>query len=127
MKRARLVLGLIAGVVLIVSSGAHSFLGWKNLSDRLAVAQVPSDLQIGLKIGWQFAGAAMLVLGVIVIAIFAGRLRGQRPSLMPAVAVCILYLAFGAWALAASGGDLFFMIFIVPGAMLGIAANGQER
>jgi hypothetical protein len=127
MKRARLVLGLIAGVVLIVSSGAHSILGWKSLSERMAVAQVPSDLQTGLRIGWQFAGAAMLALGVIVVTIFAGRLRGQRPSLMPAVAVCILYLTFGAWALAVSGGDLFFMIFIVPGAMLGIAANGHDR
>ena len=46
----------------------------------------------------------------------------------PIVAIAVVYMAFGAWAIAASGGDLFFLgVFVVPGALLGIAANGHDR
>ena len=128
MKRARLILGVIAGVMLLASSGAHSILGWKSLAEQLANTNVPSDLQTGLQIGWMFGGAAMVILGVIVIATFAGRLRGARPPLLPIAVIAVVYMAFGAWAIAASGGDLFFLgVFVVPGALLGIAANGHDR
>ena len=128
MKRARLILGVIAGVMLLASSGAHSILGWKSLAERLANTNVPSDLQTGLRIGWMFGGAAMVILGVIVIATFAGRLRGAKPPLLPIAVIAVVYMAFGAWAIAASGGDLFFLgVFVVPGALLGIAANGHDR
>jgi hypothetical protein len=128
MKRARLILGVIAGVMLLASSGAHSILGWKSLAEQLANTNVPSDLQTGLRIGWMFGGAAMVILGVIVIATFAGRLRGAKPPLLPIAVIAVVYMAFGAWAIAASGGDLFFLgVFVVPGALLGIAANGHDR
>jgi len=128
MKRARLILGVIAGVMLPASSGAHSILGWKSLAEQLANTNVPSDLQTGLRIGWMFGGAAMVILGVIVIATFAGRLRGAKPPLLPIAVIAVVYMAFGAWAIAASGGDLFFLgVFVVPGALLGIAANGHDR
>jgi len=98
------------------------------MAERLSTTNAPSDLITGLRIGWMFGGAAMVALGVIVIATFAARLRGARPPLLPVVVVAIVYLAFGAWSIAASGGDLFFLgVFVVPGALLGIAANGHDR
>ena len=128
MKRARLILGVVAGVMLLASSAAHSTLGWQSLSEGLANTNVSSDLQTGLRIGWMFGGAAMVVLGVIAISTFVGRLRGANPPLLPIAVIAIVYMAFGAWAIAASGGDLFFLgVFVVPGALLGIAANGHDR
>ena len=58
--RFRAILGLIAGVILILSSVAHSILGWKGLAREMASAQVPPDLIFSLKAGWQFGGLAML-------------------------------------------------------------------
>ena len=128
MKRARLILGIIAGAMLLASSVAHTWLGWQSLAERLATANVPPDLQTGLHIGWAFGGAAMVILGVIVIATFLGRVRGAKPPLLPVWVIAVVYMAFGAWAISASGGDLFFLgVFVVPGALLGIAANGQDR
>lgn len=128
MKRARLILGIIAGVALLASSVAHTWLGWKSLAERLARANVPPDLQAGLHIGWAFGGACMVILGIIVIATFLGRLRGAKPPLLPIAVIAVVYMAFGAWSIAESGGDLFFLgVFVVPGALLGIAANGQDR
>ena len=128
MKRARLILGTVAGVALLASSVAHTWLGWKSLAERLARTNVPPDLQAGLHIGWAFGGACMVILGIIVIATFLGRLRGAKPPLLPIAVIAVVYMAFGAWSIAESGGDLFFLgVFVVPGALLGIAANGQDR
>ena len=121
MTRARTVLGLIAGAILVLSSAAHSFLGWKGLKARLVSAQAPPDLILGLATGWHFAGAAMLAFGIIVIAIFVKRLRGEAVSTLPAVIVAILYIVSGVWAMVATGNPFFF-IFIVPGLMLAAAA-----
>jgi uncharacterized membrane protein HdeD (DUF308 family) len=128
MKRARLILGIVAGVMLLASSVAHTWLGWKSLAEQLARTNAPPALQSGLHVGWAFGGAAMVILGVIAIATFVGRLRGSKASLLPVIITGVVYMAFGAWAIAASGGDLFFLgVFVIPGALLGIAANGQDR
>ena len=128
MTRARLILGIIAGVMLLASSVAHTFLGWKSLAEQLARTNAPPDLVTGLHIGWAFGGAAMVILAFVVLTTFVDRLRGGKAPLSHVIAIAVIYMAFGAWAIAASAGDLFFLgVFVVPGALLGIAANGQNR
>ena len=46
----------------------------------------------------------------------------RRMPAMPAFATGVLYVVFGAWALAVSDVNPFFAIFIVPGVLLLIAA-----
>ena len=123
-NRLRVVLGSVAGVILVGSSAAHSLLGWPQLGAGLASAGAPPDLITGLAIGWHFAGAAMLVFGVIVIRLFAD-LRRRRVPLWPALVIAVVYLAFGAGALAVSDMNPFFLVFIVPGLLLLLASWGQ--
>ena len=111
------ILGIIAGVILILSGAAHSLLGWKALGAQLAQTNAPADLIGGLRIGWHFGGACMLAFGIIVLMIFV-----RRMPALPAFAIGVLYVVFGAWALAVSNFDPFFAIFIVPGVLLLIAA-----
>jgi hypothetical protein len=59
MSRLRAILGLVAGVMVLLSGAAHSLLGWKALHAELATAGVPPILELNLKIGWHFGGAAM--------------------------------------------------------------------
>jgi hypothetical protein len=127
MTRVKDVLGAIAGAILVLSSGAHSFLGWPSLRTALVAAQTPEDLLRGLAIGWHFAGASMLAFGVIVLAIFAARLRGNDLATWPAAVVAVLYVAFGVAALVASNFELFFLIFVVPGVMLAVASRLTPR
>ena len=122
MNRSRDILGLIAAFMLIVSSAAHSILGWRGLRGELAAAHVPGDLMLGLQIGWQFGGAMMLTLGVVLLVMFRQRVRGERAPLLLAKAVAVAYLVFGAWALGASGGDPIFLVFLIPGAFLAMAS-----
>ena len=63
MTRVRNILSLNAAILIILSSTAHSLLGWKALGAQLTAAGAPADLIGGLRIGWQFGGAAMLTFG----------------------------------------------------------------
>ncbi|MEP7284118.1 MAG: hypothetical protein ABI696_19235, partial [Rubrivivax sp.] len=119
MTRVRAVVGIVTGIVLLLSSVAHSLLGWSGLDAELQKAGASQPLVTGLQIGWQFAGAAMLGFGCIVLLLFTTALRGRRQvSLQPALVIGLLYCAFSAWALAVSGLDPFFLIFLIPGLAL---------
>ena len=126
MAGIRNILGLVAGVILVISSAAHSLLGWKALREELAVAQVPPDLVVGLKIGWQLGAVAILAMGVIVLSLFAKRHSGKSVSIFPVTVIAIAYLGFGAWAFLASGFNPFFFIFIAPGTLMAFAASGSN-
>ena len=116
------ILGLVAGVILLLSAFAHALLGWKAMSEQLAQTNAPPDLVRGLQVGWVFGGVIMLVFGILCIATFLKRFRGQPVSTFAPALISIAYLAFGAWAMVTTGGDPFFMIFIVPAVLLAIAS-----
>ena len=116
------VLGLIGGAILILSAFAHSVLGWKAMSERLAQTNAPADLVQGLQIGWIFGGPVMIVFGLLSITTFLKRFRGEHAPTLAPVLISIAYLGFAAWAAVITGGDPFFMIFVVPAVLLAIAS-----
>ena len=125
MSKVRSALGLIVGVFLVLSSAAHSLLGWQAIGAELAKTNTPPELVAGLEIGWKWGGAAMLVFGVIITAVFLKRLRGEpAPTTGPAL-VSVAYIGFGAWALMHSNYDPFFFIYIIPGVLLALALTGR--
>lgn len=95
MARVRAGLGLVAGVLLILSAAAHSLMGGKAMGAQMEAAHVPLDLSRGLLVGWHFGGVAMLAFGLIAVAVFAKRLRGESVSALPAVVIGLAYLGFG--------------------------------
>jgi hypothetical protein len=127
MPRWRLILGLVAGALMIVSSAAHSLLGWKQLKAALAEARTPDDLIQALGFGWQFAGVSMLAFGFIVMAVFRHRLQGAAVSLTPAMVIGTTYVVFGVGALAVSRFDPFFLVFVVPGVMALVASYARRE
>lgn len=127
MSRLKAILGWVSGALLVASSGAHSLAGWKLLRVELERANAPADLILALSLGWQFAGTAMLVFGLIVLGLFWLRMRGRAVSLWPAAIIGVAYIAFGASALLLTGFDTFFLVFLVPGIMLTTAAALRDR
>ena len=128
MTRLRIVLGIVAGVIMLASSAAHSLLGWPALRGALAAVSTPEDLVSGLRIGWQFGGVAMLVFACLVLATFVGLARKRPAPLGPPLLIGAAYVAFGAWAFVVSGLEpFFFSIFVVPGLMLVAAAWGPRK
>ena len=127
MSRVRTLLGFAAGAILVLSSAAHSLLGWPQIAAALAKTSAPPDLVRGLAIGWHFGGVAMLLFGILVILLFAEARKGRPVSLRPALLIGGAYAVFGIGALAVSGVDPFFLVFIVPGLLLVAAALLRPR
>ena len=115
-------IGIVAGVILIVSAFAHSIFGWKAMSEQLAATNAPADLVQGLRMGWIFGGPVMIVFGILTIVPFLKRFRGERASTLAPVLISISYFGFSAWATVVTGGDPFVVLFIVPGVLLAIAS-----
>jgi hypothetical protein len=125
MSKVRNVIGIIASVILILSSGLHSLMGWPAIAKELAVTTAPADLVLGLRIGWLWGGVAILVFGIITLATFVMRMRGNAMPTFPITIMGAAYTAFGVWALIVSR-EPFFLIFVVPGILLLIAAGAAR-
>ncbi len=126
MSQARRVIGIVVGVLLVLSAVAHSALGGATLRAALAGAGVPDDLLRGALVGWHFGGAAMLAFGAIVLHTFARRRAADGVSLVPARMIGATYLIFGTGALVLSDFDPFFLVFIAPGLLLALAASPRR-
>jgi hypothetical protein len=124
-RRLSRALGATSGVLLLVSAAAHSLLGWPALAADLTKAGVGADLTFGLQVGWHFGGVAMVVFGLVVLHACLGE-GGGGPEALPVGAIGLAYVAFGAWAYTSSG-DPFFFVFLVPGALLGMAWTMARR
>lgn len=123
MKSRSVFLGLLAGAMILLASLAHSVAGWQGLRVQLARSGVGPDLMSGLFIGWQFGGAMMVAMGIIVIATFLRGRRGEQPWLLPVRVIGLMYVLFGVAAIVATGGELFFLaVFVLPGVLLLAAA-----
>jgi hypothetical protein len=120
--KTKSVIGLVAGVMLILSAGAHTILGWKAMSEQLAQTNAPPHLVMGLRMGWTFGGPVMIVFGILCISTFLRRFRGEAARTLAPILIAIAYIGFAAWAAIETGGDPFFMLFLVPGVLLAIAS-----
>lgn len=125
MTSPRALAGLIAGLLMVASSYAHSVVGWRQLRAQLAQHNVPADLSQGLGVGWVFGGVCMLGFGLVALWMFSRAWRAIAIALVPARIIAVTYLAFGIGAMVLSRGDPFFAVFIVPALLLLYASTGS--
>jgi hypothetical protein len=127
MPRLRNALTIVAALMLIASSGAHSLLGWPALRDGLRAASALADLIAGLGMGWRFAGIAMLAFGLIALWTVRASRGGQSSVRFPVAVMAGAYLAFGFGSAVLLGWDPSQLLFLVPGAVLALAAAVPSR
>jgi hypothetical protein len=116
----RVVLGIVAGLAMVLSGVAHSVLGWPALQQTLDTTNIPDDVRRGLAVPWHFAGMAMVLSGVLAVMTVL-RMRGGAVTAWPAVVVAGAWMLFGLWGLIALKRDPTFLMFILPGALLLVA------
>lgn len=95
MNKTRLALGYLGGSLMVLSSAAHTLLGWPGIRAELRKSAAPAELIDGIQMAWQFGGMAMLVFGVIVIALFRAQQQGRTLPSLVVPAIGAGYLAFG--------------------------------
>lgn len=122
MRRAPAVAAAVAAAMMLLSAFAHSVLGWRAMGDALARTNAPADLVRGLGVGWVFGGACMLAFGLTVGWTSRALWGGATPSRVPLTIIAACYLLFGVGAMAVTGGDPFYVVFLVPGLLAAYAA-----
>ena len=120
--KGRAYLGIATGVVLILSSLAHAFLGWPSLRPALETGGVDANVIGAMAVGWYFGSVAMAAFGAIVLVWAVKLLRGQTVDMAPVWIMALAYLAFGLAAFLVRGLNPHFLLFIVTGLLLGAFA-----
>jgi len=118
---------LAAGLLIFLSSLAHSFLGWPEIRPGLVAAGLPDDLVGALAVGWHFGGVAMAALAIIVLLAWRRARRGDAAGLEAVGVVAAAYIVFGAAAFVLRSFAPFFLVFIAPGVALAACAWGGGR
>ena len=65
LRNVRKAIGILAGVLLVLSALAHAFLGWPAMLAGLTEAGAGDDLTGALAVGWYFGSMAMFVFGLM--------------------------------------------------------------
>jgi hypothetical protein len=126
MTRPRLFAGVTAALLMLLSSVAHSILGWPAMRQRLAATTAPADLVVGLGVGWVFGGVCMLAFAAITLWTLVRAWQGSIVALVPLRIIGVAYLLFGLGALWVSGGEPFYAVFVVPALLLLFASFGSN-
>lgn len=126
MSKLRAGLAWVCVGFFVLSAVAHSILGWAALEPEVQALGADAELVEAIGIAWRLGGAAMLIFAGLCAHTLIQRRRSPAAPLTPLVIVGGGYAAYGAWAVAVSGGEAFFaVLFLVPGLLL--AATGVER
>ncbi len=120
--RLRALLGFGAALMLLASSAAHGVGGWDFMRKQLQALNAPADLQLGLQFGWMLGSLAMLVFGLVAALLCLQRWRGRPASAAVLWLLALGYGGYGAWVYTASAFNPQFLVFLLPAALLAIAA-----
>lgn len=133
----RTVVIAVAGALMLLSSIAHTALGWPAMAEALRAAGAPADLAGALSVGWYFGGATMVASGLIVLTSALRLRRRDLSGILPVRIVGATWLLFGVAALVARDLNPHFLLFVVLGGLavaptLGLTyeakpADGRER
>jgi CHASE2 domain-containing sensor protein len=118
---------VLAGAFMVLSSGAHSFLGWPQMEIALDKTTAGPDLIRALATGWYFGSFAMLTFGVILIVCGLRMKRGDHSLAVAARAIAACYLVFGVGAFVTHHFNPHFLAFIVPGLLAGAPVLNLKR
>jgi len=111
----RAILGMVAGVLSLVSSAAHAWAGWPPFHHALHDSGVAGDVIAGLRVAWYFGSVAMLTFGILTLLAAIRVLRDQPITFEAVQIVGIAYFLFGMAALLAQTLNIHFLLFIVTG------------
>ncbi len=124
--QARLVIGLVGAVIMLLSSVPHSLLGWPAQRQVLLQSHVPADAILGLAVGWHFGAVAIAVFGFIATVSFLQVMRGHPPHMRATTVIGVAHTGFGLWTWLVTR-EPFALTFVVPGVLVLVGSLGQRR
>ncbi len=123
--KARAIVGLVTGALMVLSALAHGLLGWPAMRAGLDGLGSSAELSGALAVGWHFGSVAMLVFAAIVLPAAWRSLRGRAVDRWPVGAIAVGYLVFGLVAFLARDLNPHFLLFVATGALLAVYGFGR--
>lgn len=124
MRKVYQVLGVLGGILLLLSGLAHSAIGWAKLRQVLAPTNIPVDVSAGLAVPWHLAGMGMIFGGILGILTFTLLRNAKTEMFIVQTILAVCYIGFGIWGLAFVKLDPGFAIFMLPGILILVGALG---
>lgn len=122
----RHVLILGAGVLMLLSAGAHAGLGLPMMRGALQNVHAGADLVAGFSTGWLLGSVGMATFGLIVIVSALRLRRHDLSGLVPIRIIAAAYLVFGIGAYVALNFESHFLGFIGIGLLAGLPTVGAK-
>jgi hypothetical protein len=108
----------IASALILLSSAAHGFLGWKAVRAAIAPRLEAGELQ-DLALGWTYGSAAMAAFGVLGLVSTAQLRKGLGSARVIPAVVGAAYTIYGVASTVYSRGNAHFPVaFVMPGVLL---------
>jgi lysylphosphatidylglycerol synthetase-like protein (DUF2156 family) len=86
---------VVAGLLLLLSAGAHAGLGWPAMREELTKVSASTDLMASMGIGWYFGSVAMAAFGAIVLSAGLGAVTAGGRVFWASLIVGLAYGGFG--------------------------------
>ena len=109
---------LAGGILMLLASLAHSFVGGPALLEELAREGVNADNTAGMLVGWLFGGTAMGLLGILTIIGYRRLRRGDDGARSTLFAIGAFWILFGLGASLYRFPSPHFLGFLVIGGLV---------
>jgi len=114
---------VIAGLLLLLSAGAHAGLGWPAMREELTKVSASPDLMASMSIGWYFGSTAIAAFGAIALSAGLGAVTAGGRVFYASLIVGLAYGGFGL-ATYALYREAHFLGFVVIG-LLAVIGSGR--
>lgn len=117
---------VLAGVLLLLSAGAHAGLGWPAMRQELMKVSAPPDLMAAMNIGWYFGSVAMAAFGAIALTAGLGSVTTGGRVFWASMIVGLAYGGFGLITYVIYR-ESHFLGFVAVGLLASVGSVGALR
>ena len=125
--KSQALFGMTIGILVILSSFAHAFLGWPAMHDVLQTTNTNSDLIGAMSVGWHFGSVAMFTFGCIILFTAVEVWQEKNVQRGYIFIISLAYLLFGSVVFVVRNYNTHFLLFVITGVLTGLFALRIKR
>jgi hypothetical protein len=108
----------LAAITITLGAYGHGFVGVKPVREAIAASTLAPDIVRPIWIVWYFVSGCMVVFGLLLFWAWPALKGGSSSRSVPALIVGGFYAVTGIASYLYSGGDPFWLLFLVQGAIV---------
>ena len=118
MRTLAAVLYWLAAITIALGAYGHGFVGVKPVRAAIAASTLPPETVRVLWLVWYFVSGCMLAFGLLLFWVWPALKAGSSSRSSVAFTIGVLYAITGIAAYLYSGGDPFWLLFLIQGVLV---------